>query len=214
MGFFARFIPSDYLEDSRRDLSVAQRAMAQFILGRVQWWGYRPHVGMAAVANALAESNLNPLAQAMEHTGHASVGLFQLHTAPSGAGRGYSPAQLVHPKTNLDVLFERERKWLDSKVEPSQNAIAATQAFCIYVERPAGVVIEDGVPRAKPEGLTKAAHRADLCLQLFGDRAQANPDDLPAPAVNLRPFLYAGAFAAATGAAVFGAQASGLVDLR
>ena len=184
--------PAKLLADSQITLSPAQRGQAEFILGEVTQLGYPTHVAMAAVANALAESNLDPKIKAMEKSGHWSVGLFQLNTSPVGAGAEYAGREdkLTSPKLNLQTLFAKEANMLTEHVVPAGQADVAASRFSEYVERPAN-------------GKVRAQQRMTLLQKLFPKYAKLPVAQLPKIQVIPRKLVYIAAAAVIAGIAGF-----------
>jgi hypothetical protein len=63
---------------------------------------------LAALANAIAESDLDP--DAMSAPPDQSVGLFQLNMA-GGLGTGHTVAELRDPATNINIMVSAARKF-------------------------------------------------------------------------------------------------------
>ena len=105
--------------------------MADLIYTKFKAAGFNDVQAEAAVANAIAESGLNP--NAHNTKGEDSVGLFQMNRK-GGLGEGYSVEQLKDPNTNIDLAIAAAKK--------SKNFMAATtreqavEAFVRDVERP------------------------------------------------------------------------------
>jgi len=172
--------PEQYLQGSRLGLSDQQRNMAALILSTFTARGYSPQVAMGAVANAYAESRLDPCAVAgfapwsgCAHEPPAgsenSVGLFQLNSA--GGGRGMSVTSRKNAASNIARIIEElqdaEREH-GAVVTASATAQQAARAFCVYVERPASAA-------------RKAQERAGIVAQLFPQwAASATPPALAA----------------------------------
>ena len=96
---------------------------------------WRLHVGM--VANAIAESGLNP--SAIGDGGH-SVGLFQLNDRSAGAPwKGLSVEERSDPVTNTRyILRDNAVSYVVSLLSrPGYTASDAAWDWCYYVERPA-----------------------------------------------------------------------------
>ncbi|MCP3413594.1 hypothetical protein NLM16_05720 [Bradyrhizobium brasilense] len=88
----------------------------------------------AALANAVAESSLNPNAHAA--VGEDSWGLFQLNRN-GGLGQGHNPADLVNPDTNISIVLTEAKKYREFVSAPSIDR--AVSAFVRDVERPADI---------------------------------------------------------------------------
>jgi hypothetical protein len=114
-------------------LSSAQVEIARMIEREFAAAGFSPYVAAAAVANAYAESRLNPAAVGDKG---ASVGLFQLHER--GAGAGMSVEQRQDPVVNTRRIIETARRsgpfMALATTSTSVGDLAA--AFSTHVERP------------------------------------------------------------------------------
>lgn len=113
-------------------LSGARRAMAEKIMARFAAVGYAIVHQVAAVANAIGESNLNPLAHAT--VGEDSVGLFQLNRN-RGLGVGFSVELLQDPDTNVTIVLKAL-----SRIPEFRQATSIDTAVDVFVrklERPA-----------------------------------------------------------------------------
>ena len=89
--------------------------MADLIYTKFKAAGFSDVQAEAAVANAIAESSLNP--NAHNTKGEDSVGLFQMNRK-GGLGQGYSVEQLKDPNTNIDLAIAAAKK--------SRSFVAAT----------------------------------------------------------------------------------------
>jgi len=107
-------------------------SMAGLIVNQFGEAGFGKFQQAAALANAIAESNLNPNA----HAGGAedSWGLFQLNRN-GGLGTPYSSAQLIDPSTNIQIIISEVRKYpLFAAATTISDAVSV---FVQKVERPA-----------------------------------------------------------------------------
>ncbi len=86
---------------------------------------------VAAVANACAESRLNPNANA--EPGEHSYGLFQCNI-PHGLGHGFTKQQLFDPETNTGIIIKEANKF--SQFKTANTLDAAVAAFVKFIERP------------------------------------------------------------------------------
>ena len=82
---------------------------------------------IAALANAIAESTLNPNAKA--GGSENSWGLFQLNIT-NGLGRGKTPAQLKDPATNIAIILAETKKF-----PAFGSAGSLEQAVAIFVKK-------------------------------------------------------------------------------
>ncbi len=115
-------------------------------------------LAQALIANAYAESDLNPGAKG---DGGLSYGLFQLHTT-RGAGleaiqAGIPKERLLDAHTNAD-FFIRRVVLPNSHVQAArtEGAAALTWAICVYCERPTNAT-------------AKAAQRQAMLYTLFSN---------------------------------------------
>jgi hypothetical protein len=104
------------------DLIVARFAAAGF--GHVQQ--------VAAVANAIGESGLDPKAKSTPP--ERSFGLFQCNQG-GGLGQGFTREQLFDPGTNIAIVIKEAKRHKDFGGAASLSA--AVDAFVTFVERPA-----------------------------------------------------------------------------
>ena len=105
--------------------------MATLIRDKFKAAGFTDAQAEGAVANAMAESGLNP--NAHNSKGEDSVGLFQMNRK-GGLGKGYSVEQLKDPNFNIDLAIEAAKK--SKRFKEAKTAEEATKAFMIDVERP------------------------------------------------------------------------------
>ena len=105
--------------------------MATLIRNKFKAAGFTDAQAEGAVANAMAESGLNP--NAHNSKGEDSVGLFQMNRK-GGLGKGYSVEQLKDPNFNIDLAIEAAKK--SKRFKEAKTAEEATKAFMIDVERP------------------------------------------------------------------------------
>ncbi len=134
-------------------LSDEQERMVGIIEREFRAAGFGPAVAAAAVANAYAESRLNPRAQSPAP--EDSVGLFQLNIR--GAGSGMTTAERMDPVLNTRRIIDvarRSRDFMAVVREQGTDVGTLTEAFCVYIERPAMAWV-------------KGAERKALALWLF-----------------------------------------------
>lgn len=154
--------PAQYIAGSNIPLTAKQRANAELILDLFTRAGYGPHVALAAVANAQAESKLNERA---EGDGGKSIGLFQLYD--NGAGKGMTKYARMNPTTNtLRIIAEVAR--YGNRVVAAQNIQDASQFFGRDVER---------YNQALDPG--EAENRRNLARRLFPAWKDTTSKDLP-----------------------------------
>lgn len=113
-------------------LSPDRKAIAELIVNAFATAGYGKIQQIAALANAIAESNLNP--DAHNAKGEDSVGLFQLNRN-GGVGTGHTVESLKDPAKNTALIIAECNKVAAFKAATSlQEAVAI---FVRKVERPA-----------------------------------------------------------------------------
>jgi len=128
-------------EAHRFNLSVApagREDIAEMIIGKFRDAGFGLFQQAAAVANAIAESNLVPTAHATH--GEDSVGLFQLNRN-GGVGTRFSVAELADPATNIKITIDE----LKTKYPAFGAASSLEDAVTVFVrkfERPANTAAE------------------------------------------------------------------------
>ena len=111
--------------------------MANLIRSKFKAAGFSDAQAEGAVANARAESGLNP--NAHNTKGEDSVGLFQMNRK-GGLGvnektkEPYSVAQLKDPNFNIDLAIKAAKN--SPKFKSATTAEEATKAFMLEVERP------------------------------------------------------------------------------
>lgn len=154
-------------------LSPTQTGNARLILRHFILAGYPLAVGIAAVVNAKAESNLDHNAIG---DGGASIGLFQL--SQYGAGRGMTAAARQDPSTNTRTILAEVRRYggaMMDAVQAGQPVAEISAIFSRDIERPAD---QQGA----------MATRRQLTHQLFPGLAAAPANMLP-PGILLLPAL-------------------------
>lgn len=132
-------------------LSAAQRAMAALIESRFVAAGIPAEIIAGAIANAYAESRLNPAALADEPNGTQSAGLFQLND--HGAGRGMTIAERQDPAKNIaGILAEYRRGYGNALENAYQSGIRDIGQFAalwtVHLERPQNAEHEGVIRRA------------------------------------------------------------------
>lgn len=93
--------------------------------------GYGRNQQIAALANAIGESNLNP--RTHNTRGEDSVGLFQLNRN-GGVGTGHSVERLMDPAFNTERIIAEARRFADFK--KAADLHTAVDVFVRQVERP------------------------------------------------------------------------------
>ena len=89
---------------------------------------------MAALANAIAESRLDPNAHAAR--GEDSFGLFQLNRR-GGLGAGHAPSELVNPESNIAIVIKAAQQ--SKGFIRAVSLDDAVSAFVRDVERPSDI---------------------------------------------------------------------------
>jgi hypothetical protein len=112
---------------------AGREEIAKLILSKFRDAGYGEIQQIAALANAIAESNLNPKAINNTPPEH-SVGLFQLNMK-GGLGTNHDETQLTDPATNIDIII-KEAKRFDA-FKNASSLFDAVDVFVRKVERPA-----------------------------------------------------------------------------
>lgn len=124
--------PSSNLNYAAAKVPVKFRKFGDLIVARFAQAGYGKNQQVAAVANAIGESNLNP--NAASKPPERSFGLFQCNQG-GGLGNGFTQAQLVDPETNIAIIIKEARRHSDFAAANSLQA--AVDAFVRDIERPA-----------------------------------------------------------------------------
>lgn len=157
---------SQLIADAQLRLDPGQRANAITILNEFAKAGYHTHIGMAAVANAWAESRLG--VHNVGDNGN-SLGLFQLNMV-KGAGVGMTRAQALDPVQNTLRIIEEVRR-IGGRVVATTNPRAAARYFCIDIERP-------------DKADARAVEREGLMMQLFPTYGARSAAEIPPIAVS------------------------------
>jgi Lysozyme like domain len=106
---------------------------AKLIIAAFATAGYEEVQQVAALANAIAESNLKADAVANTAAEH-SVGLFQLNMN-GGVGAGHTEAQLLDPATNTKLIIAKAKTIKEFKA--AANLHDAVSIFVRKIEQPA-----------------------------------------------------------------------------
>jgi hypothetical protein len=118
-------------EFNLNSLPQAREEIARLIVKAFADAGFGRPQQLAALANAIAESNLNP--NAASAPPDQSVGLFQLNRA-GGLGAGHSVAELQDPATNINITLSEAKKFDDfAKTASLEDAVSI---FVRKVTRP------------------------------------------------------------------------------
>lgn len=126
--------------------SAAQISAARTVADRFSAAGYHLPMIRAALANAYAESSLNPLAIGDQGR---SVGLFQLYD--KGAGAGMSVELRQNAAANTDRIIQEVNNYGKKRLLPAyasgKDAATLADLFCQDIERPADAA-QKGAMRA------------------------------------------------------------------
>lgn len=106
--------------------------IARMILDSFAGAGFGRLQQIAALANAIRESGLNP--NAHNTSGEDSVGLFQCNRA-GGLGTGHSVAWLKNPQNNINLIISEAQKY--ASFRNAATIEDAVREFVYKVERPA-----------------------------------------------------------------------------
>jgi hypothetical protein len=117
---------------SRPTRIMGGEPMADLIRTKFKAAGFSDAQAEGAVANARAESGLDPNAF-NGRGGEESVGLFQMNRK-GGLGEGHSIENLKDPNYNIDLAIAAAKK--ANRFKSATTAEEATKAFMLEVERP------------------------------------------------------------------------------
>ncbi|MET4214566.1 phage tail tip lysozyme [Bradyrhizobium sp. LA2.1] len=129
--------PASNLNYSALRIPQKFRPFGDLIVARFSDAGYGRNHQVAAVANAIAESNLNP--QAVAGGGEQSFGLFQCNIH-GGLGNGFTKDQLFDPDTNIAIILREAKRHKD--FADATTLEAAVEAFVRDIERPANAPVQ------------------------------------------------------------------------
>lgn len=115
------------------NVPAGRQAIASLIVSAFSAAGYGLVQQIAAVANAIAESNLNPLAR-FSTASEDSVGLFQLNMK-GGVGTGHAVEDLLDPVKNTALIIAEANKVAAFKAATTLKV--AVELFVTKIERPA-----------------------------------------------------------------------------
>ncbi|MEX0953652.1 MAG: phage tail tip lysozyme [Rhizobiaceae bacterium] len=120
------------------EIPAERRRYAELIATQFAEHGYGAVQQIAAVANAIGESRLNPSASNL--AGERSFGLFQLNQN-GGVGTGYSEAELTDPEKNIAIMLAEIAKPYQKRARAAfiaaANLYEAVKIFVYEFERPA-----------------------------------------------------------------------------
>lgn len=133
--------PSAVGEFNYSGMGVAEEyhKYADLIVARFRAAGLttRHHL-VTALANAFAESGMNP--SAASKPPERSYGLFQCNTAPGARGDGYTPEQLKDPSINISIIIKAAKA--SSRYVSAASVEVAMDAFVREVEIPANPTLK------------------------------------------------------------------------
>lgn len=115
------------------DIRAGRKPIALQIVQAFHTAGFNVVQQAAALANAIAESGLNPDAKAITPT-EESIGLFQLNRL-GGMGQGHTVADLVKPELNIDIIVQFAK--MVPSFRDATTLADAVSAFVTKIERPA-----------------------------------------------------------------------------
>jgi len=119
-----------------------RKGMARLIADRFGERGYGVTQQIAAIANAIAESGLEPEIKS-NFPGENSWGLFQLNTAAHAVGHGHAPSELIQPEANIRIMLDFiATNSADAAFRATTNVHEAVSIFVHDFENP------DGQPEA------------------------------------------------------------------
>jgi Lysozyme like domain len=117
-----------------KQVPTGRKDIAEEILRDFAQAGFKFHQQVAALANAIAESKLDPSAHA--GIGEDSFGLFQLNRR-GGLGAGHAPSELVNPESNIAIVIKAAQN--SKGFTRAATLDDAVSAFVRDVERPSGI---------------------------------------------------------------------------
>jgi hypothetical protein len=130
-GFDPGVLAGDIKLDS---ISAARRPVAIQIIDAFKGAGYGTLQQAAALANAIAESGLNPASRNFSPPKEDSVGLFQLNRI-SGPGNGHSVEELSDPARNCALIIQEANNV--SSFKAANSLMDAVSVFVHKIEKPA-----------------------------------------------------------------------------
>jgi hypothetical protein len=159
------------------------KAMIDLIRSKFLLAGYSEEQAMAAVANAIQESRLNPLAKS--EPPEKSYGLFQINTE---AHPGYTKEQLLDPEKNIDAMLKIMKTDYaeDDKIFRTINDVEkATRYFGLRMSRPfdrsEGAMQKRVANLQRIPGLMLDQKSQDLAATTRGFSAPSSAPAIPVP---------------------------------
>jgi hypothetical protein len=118
---------------SKELVDKGRQPIADMIAGKFAEQGYGAIAQIAAVANAIHESRLNPNAENLN--GERSFGLFQLNQK-GGVGTGFPEAELKDPERNIEIMLaEIAKPYLKTARTQFRTTTSLFEAVDIFVRR-------------------------------------------------------------------------------
>ena len=118
-------------------IPASRRAIASLIAEAFAAAGFGAFQQIAAIANAIAESGLNPAAENVN--GERSFGLFQLNQN-GGVGTGFPAAELKDPKRNIAIMLAEigkpHQKAHRQRFMATTSLLEAVETFVFHFEKP------------------------------------------------------------------------------
>lgn len=124
-------------------IPAGRKSIAKQVVSAFADAGFGAVQQVSALANAIAESGLNPAAASPVTPNEASFGLFQLNTKGGGLGTGFSPAQLQQADVNIGIIVNEAKKIASFGVAAS--LADAVTAFVKAIEKPANPAAAIGI---------------------------------------------------------------------
>jgi hypothetical protein len=119
-------------------IPAGRQAMAILIAEMFAKAGFGAIQQIAAIANAIAESGLDPDSENLR--GEMSYGLFQLNQ-DRGVGKGFPPAELKDPRRNIEIMLaDIGKRYQDDhrkRFIATSSLREAVEIFVHHFERPA-----------------------------------------------------------------------------
>lgn len=128
---------SDTSGGSEMNLNPSQKKIADLIYNKFISAGFSEIQAQAAVANAYAESRLNPKAKNVNDK-EASYGLFQMNTK-GGMGSGHDPEKLMDENYNIDLMIKNAKQKAGDRFRNAKTLELATEYFARDLEKPANI---------------------------------------------------------------------------
>jgi hypothetical protein len=122
---------------SEMNLNPSQKKIADLIYNKFISAGFSEVQAQAAVANAYAESRLNPKAKNVNDK-EASYGLFQMNTK-GGMGSGHDPEKLMDENYNIDLMIKNAQQKAGDRFRNAKTLELATEYFARDLEKPANI---------------------------------------------------------------------------